>query len=71
MTDFVIPFEGCDFSTLTDPENGRFGIANPGDEITASYTCNMGYQLVGDELLTCQSAGQFSAQEPLCVGKKK
>ena len=64
-----MPFEGCDFSTLTDPENGRFGIATAGGDITASYTCNMGYQLVGDEFLTCQSTGQFSGQEPLCVGK--
>ena len=60
---------GCDFSTLSDPENGRFVITTAGDEVRASYTCDMGYQLVGDAVLTCQSVDQFSGSEPICDGE--
>ena len=35
----------------------------------ARYTCEVGYQLVGDAVLACQSDGQFSRQEPECDGE--
>jgi len=35
----------------------------------ASYACDMGYRLVGDAVLTCQSVGQFSGEEPTCNGE--
>ena len=34
--------------------------------ITASYTCDVGYSVVGVASRTCQSDGQFSGQEPVC-----
>ena len=38
---------------------------NPGDR--ASYTCNSGYELVGQSTRTCQSNGQWSGDAPTCT----
>ena len=60
---------GCDISSITDPGNGSVAITSPGGVITASYTCDVGYAVVGVALRTCQSDGQFSGQEPVCQGE--
>ena len=43
-------------------ETGR----NTGD--TATYTCNTGYQLVGQPTRTCQANGLWSSSPPICTG---
>ena len=35
---------------------------------TATYTCDSGYQLSGDQSRTCLSTGVWSGQEPTCTG---
>ena len=54
-------------STLSDPSNGRVSQQgnNPGDR--ASYTCNSGYELVGQSTRTCQNNGQWSGVAPTCT----
>ena len=36
----------------------------------ASYTCNEGYLLMGDEVRACQSSGLWSGQQPTCECEK-
>ena len=60
---------GCDTSSIKDPGNGSVAITSPGGVITASYTCAVGYAVVGVASRTCQSDGQFSGQEPVCQGE--
>ena len=54
-------------STLSDPSNGRVSQQgnNPGDR--ASYTCNSGYELVGQSTRTCQNNGRWSGDAPTCT----
>ena len=35
---------------------------------TANYSCNTGYNLVGDSTRTCQATGNWSGSEPTCQG---
>ena len=37
---------------------------------TASFECDSGYMLVGEEELTCQADGQWSGEEPICMCKE-
>ena len=52
---------------LSDPENGIVEI----DESfsLATYSCNSGYQLVGNTTRVCLSSGEWSDSEPVCQCK--
>ena len=64
----------CD--ELSDPENGNVNVTRAVDTgVTegsiADYTCNMGYQLIGeDQTRTCMSNGMWSGEEPTCIRMK-
>ena len=34
----------------------------------ATYSCNTGYNLVGDSIRTCQRTGNWSGSAPTCQG---
>ena len=55
--------------TLTDPANG---IVNHSAGTTfgqiATYSCNTGYNQVGDSIRTCQAEGDWSGNAPTCEG---
>ena len=55
---------------LMNPANGQVTESGftPGDN--AAYTCNSGYQLVGDSPRTCQDNGQWSGTAPTCEQRK-
>ena len=59
----------CD--DLPDITNGRVSFSGsinfPGS--TATYTCIVGYVLVGDGTRTCLESGLWSGIEPLCTGE--
>ena len=58
---------GC--SNLANPTNGQFthtGGTTFGQ--TANYSCNIGYNLVGDSTRTCQATGVWSGSAPICQG---
>ena len=59
---------GCNTDSIINPGNGSVAITSPGGVLTASYSCDVGYELVGVASRTCQSDGQFSGQEPVCQG---
>ena len=53
---------------LTNPTNGQVSHLNRTVEgQTATYTCNTGYNLVGDSTRTCQATGVWSGSAPTCL----
>ena len=56
-------------STLTDPTNGQISYtAGATFGQTATYSCNAGYNLVGDSTRICHATGVWSGSEPTCQG---
>ena len=65
--DFVMTAVDC--GTLTNPVNGQ--VSHPGGTTfgqTATYSCNTGYNLVGDSTRTCQATRVWSGSAPICQG---
>ena len=58
-----------DCGSLTDPDNGQVTLT-AGTTLgqTATYSCNTGYNLVGDSTRTCQATGIWSGSAPTCQG---
>ncbi|CAI8041021.1 Sushi, von Willebrand factor type A, EGF and pentraxin domain-containing protein 1, partial [Geodia barretti] len=57
-----------DCGGLPDPENGTATVADTIFNSTATFSCNDGYNLVGEETRRCLASGNWSANEPSCVG---
>ena len=55
---------------LLAPANGMVSVTGLMSGDTATYTCDSGYELVGDTTRTCdlESAGMWSGSAPACVG---
>ena len=63
-------FTAVDCGTLINPANGQ--VSHTAGTIfgrTATYTCDTGYNLVGDNKRICQSAGVWSGNAPTCQGE--
>ena len=58
-----------DCGSLTDPASGQVDLTS-GTTFgqTATYSCNTGYNLVGDSTCTCQATGGWSGSAPTCEG---
>ena len=57
-----------DCGSLTDPANGQVDLTSETFGQTATYSCNTGYNLVGDSTRTCQATGEWSGSAPTCQG---
>ena len=58
-----------DCGSLSDPDNGSVNhTAGTTLGQTATYSCNTGYNLVGDSTRTCQATGIWSGSAPTCQG---
>ena len=58
-----------DCGNLTDPGNGSVNhSAETTFAQTVTYSCDTGYELVGDSTRTCQATGNWSGSEPTCQG---
>ena len=55
-----------DCDTLSNPANGQVSTNGTTFEQTATYSCNTGYNLMGDNTRTCQATGEWSGSEPTC-----
>ena len=58
-----------DCDNLNDPADGSVTLTT-GTTFgrTAIYSCNTGYNLVGDSNRTCQATGNWSGSAPTCQG---
>ena len=58
-----------DCGSLPKPANGQVDHTN-GTSLgqTATYSCDTGYNLVGDSTRTCQATGNWSGRAPTCIG---
>ena len=58
-----------DCGSLDNPGNGVVSFTDTTYNSVATYSCNTGYTLTGDDMRTCQSSGVWSDSEPTCTGK--
>ena len=60
-------YADVDCGNLNDPANGSVNHTS-GTTFgqTATYSCNTGYNLVGDSIRTCQATGVWSGSAPTC-----
>ena len=64
------PLTVVNCGALTNPANGQVSYtAGTTFGQTATYSCNVGYTLVGSRTRTCQSTGEWSVSAPTCQGK--
>ena len=58
-----------DCDNLTAPVNGKVNhTAGTTVGEIATYSCNTGYNLVGESTRTCQEIGNWSGRAPTCQG---
>ena len=58
-----------DCGDLPDPANGQVSHPQTNFSSNATYSCNLGYILIGNSVRTCQSNGTWSGNEPVCESK--
>ena len=58
-----------DCGPLGDPPNGEVSVSSKTVNSTATYSCNTGYTLTGNDMRTCLETGLWSGSEPMCTGK--
>ena len=59
-----------DCGTLNTTTNGQVSHLNVTTfRQTATYSCNTGYNLVGDSTRMCQADGMWSGSEPTCISE--
>ena len=69
LHDVFLILTAVDCGSLTDPDNGSVTLtAGTTVEQTATYSCNTGYNLLGDSTRTCQANGVWSGSAPTCQG---
>ena len=56
---YVVPI--CD-----DPEHINFGIVDRVSLDTIRYTCQIGYEIIGESTRTCRNDLTWGDKEPLC-----
>ena len=65
----IPPLTAVNCGTLTNPTNGQVSYtAGTIIRQTATYSCNRGYNLVGNRTHTCQATGLWSESAPTCLG---
>ena len=58
-----------DCGSLMDLENGAVSLTDTRFQSEANYSCNNGYNLVGEANRTCQASGTWSESTPICIGR--
>ena len=69
LLDVFLLLTVVDCGNLTDPDNGQVDLtAGTTFGQNATYSCNTGYNLVGDSTRTCQAEEDWSGSAPTCQG---
>ena len=55
-----------DCGDLTDPDNGAVSLSGTTYNSVATYSCDSGYVLMGDDMRTCLDTGVWSGSAPTC-----
>ena len=58
-----------DCGILQNPSNGYIELSGTEEGSTATYHCNEGYELEGNQIRECGSDGMWSGEEPTCEGE--
>ena len=58
-----------DCGTLGNPANGVVSVSTTTYNSVATYSCNTGHTLTGDDMRTCLDTGSWSDSEPTCIGE--
>ena len=67
---FIFHFASeIDCGSLGDPANGEVSLSSIMINSLATYSCNTGYTLTGDDMRTCLETGLWSGSEPICTGR--
>ena len=66
ICDFIHYISVADCGFLMDPENGVVTINGRTFGSTATYQCDEGFNLVGNETRICQENGEWSDSQPTC-----
>ena len=67
---FYLHSTAVECGTLNDTTNGRVSHPNGTTfEQTATYSCDTGYNLMGNSTRTCQATGNWSGNEPACISE--
>ena len=67
---FIFHFASeIDCGPLGDPANGEVSLSSIMINSVATYSCNTGYTLTGDDMRTCLETGLWSGSEPICTGR--
>ncbi len=70
----LFPAPGCE--TLTNPDNGRVTVMTRTIGSVASYRCNGGFEISGEETRTCEriagsTSVRWSGVAPTCIPTRK
>ena len=67
--DLLLSLTAVNCGSLPDPANGSVDhTAGTSLGQTANYSCNTGYNLMGDSTRTCNATENWSGSEPTCEG---
>ncbi len=55
-----------DCGKLDDPDYGEVDFSSTKFKSKATYSCDDGFFLVGDETRVCQANGKWSGEAPIC-----
>ena len=69
ITSIIFCLTVVDCGALSNPVNGSVHYtAGTTFRQKANYSCNTGYNLVGDNTRTCEATGEWSGSAPTCQG---
>ena len=64
---FLTGFAAVTCPLLPVPVSGTIDLTDTTVGSVASYSCDDGYDLVGDMMRVCQSDGMWSGDDPQCI----
>ena len=62
----MFPSSAVDCPPLMNPTGGSVSVSGLRQGFTATYSCNVGYDLMGDSSRTCESTGTWTNSELVC-----